>query len=155
MRKPEDIMADYLLKGGKMLEKTCSVCGSPLFIVKGETLCVVCAENPPVAAEPPVVHESAKKSEIANNDSEYSNGCISAPDASSYVRNSVRSSAGNMAENIPEVKDFHPDSLYLDIEDTIKDLCERIRDTANPGDCLTYMRCIKTGTGALNELKKR
>ncbi|TAJ44473.1 Sjogren's syndrome/scleroderma autoantigen 1 family protein [Methanofollis fontis] len=44
-RKSEDIMADYLLKGGKMLAKECKVCGSPLFELKGETVCVVCAER--------------------------------------------------------------------------------------------------------------
>ena len=38
-------MAEYLLKGGKMLEKSCKTCGCPLFEVKGKTLCVVCAEN--------------------------------------------------------------------------------------------------------------
>lgn len=38
-------MAEYLLKGGKMLAKECKVCGSPLFEYKGETLCVVCAER--------------------------------------------------------------------------------------------------------------
>jgi UPF0148 protein len=45
MKKPDEIMADYLLKGGKMLSKACPVCGSPLFEYKGETLCVVCAER--------------------------------------------------------------------------------------------------------------
>lgn len=38
-------MAEYLLKGGKMLAKECKVCGSPLFEYKGEMLCVVCAER--------------------------------------------------------------------------------------------------------------
>lgn len=61
-RKPEDIMAEYLLKGGKMLAKECKVCGSPLFEYKGKTLCVVCAESgeqeesappAPVPAAPP------------------------------------------------------------------------------------------------------
>ncbi|HWQ62924.1 MAG TPA: Sjogren's syndrome/scleroderma autoantigen 1 family protein [Methanospirillum sp.] len=37
-------MAEYLLKGGKMLAKTCQNCGSPLFEYKGETSCVVCKE---------------------------------------------------------------------------------------------------------------
>ncbi|MDG6255990.1 MAG: Sjogren's syndrome/scleroderma autoantigen 1 family protein [Methanomicrobiaceae archaeon] len=45
MKKPDEIMADYLLKGGKMLSKACNACGSPLFEYKGETLCVVCAEQ--------------------------------------------------------------------------------------------------------------
>jgi UPF0148 protein len=44
-RKPDDIMAECLLSGGKMLSKACKVCGSPLFEVKGETLCVVCREG--------------------------------------------------------------------------------------------------------------
>lgn len=38
-------MAEYLLKGGKMLAKTCPVCNCPLFEVKGETFCVVCRED--------------------------------------------------------------------------------------------------------------
>jgi UPF0148 protein len=45
VRKEDEIMADYLLKGGKMLEKSCKTCGCPLFEVKGKTLCVVCAEH--------------------------------------------------------------------------------------------------------------
>ena len=45
MRKPDEIMAEYLLKGGKMLAKTCPDCGSPLFEYKGETFCSVCRED--------------------------------------------------------------------------------------------------------------
>jgi len=44
-KSPDNIMAEYLLKGGKMLAKTCPVCYSPLFEFKGETFCVVCNEN--------------------------------------------------------------------------------------------------------------
>lgn len=44
-RSPDEIMAEYLLKGGKMLSKTCPVCHSPLFEYKGETICVVCREE--------------------------------------------------------------------------------------------------------------
>ena len=44
-KNPDDIMAECLLTGGKMLAKSCRACGSPLFEVKGETLCVVCREK--------------------------------------------------------------------------------------------------------------
>lgn len=44
-KSPDEIMAEYLLKGGKMLSKTCPVCHSPLFEYKGMTLCVVCEEE--------------------------------------------------------------------------------------------------------------
>jgi UPF0148 protein len=43
-KKEDEIMAEYLLKGGKMLEKTCRQCGCPLFDYKGKTFCVVCTE---------------------------------------------------------------------------------------------------------------
>jgi UPF0148 protein len=45
MKSEDEIMAEYLLKGGKMLSKTCPSCGCPLFDYKGETLCVVCREE--------------------------------------------------------------------------------------------------------------
>jgi UPF0148 protein len=44
-KSPDEIMAACLLAGGKMLSKACRACGSPLFEVKGETLCVVCRER--------------------------------------------------------------------------------------------------------------
>jgi UPF0148 protein len=45
MKSEDEIMAKYLLQGGKMLSKTCPACGCPLFEVKGETFCVVCREE--------------------------------------------------------------------------------------------------------------
>ena len=60
VRSADDIMAETLLSGGKMLSKACRTCGSPLFEVKGETLCVVCREKgkergkePGIPASPP------------------------------------------------------------------------------------------------------
>jgi UPF0148 protein len=41
-KKPDDVMAEYLLKGAKMLSKTCPVCGSPMFTYKDRTFCVLC-----------------------------------------------------------------------------------------------------------------
>lgn len=58
--KADEIMAEYLLKGGKMLSKSCKKCGFPLFEYKGETICVVCpiepetAESTPAAPDTPV-----------------------------------------------------------------------------------------------------
>ncbi|WP_292407899.1 MULTISPECIES: Sjogren's syndrome/scleroderma autoantigen 1 family protein [unclassified Methanoculleus] len=40
--KADEVMAEYLLKGGKMLAKSCKVCGYPLFEYKGKTQCVIC-----------------------------------------------------------------------------------------------------------------
>ena len=44
-KAPEEIMAEHLLKGGKMLARTCPECGSPLFSVQNEELCVVCGAD--------------------------------------------------------------------------------------------------------------
>ncbi len=58
-KKSDEIMAEYLLKGAKMLSKACPTCGSPLFEVKGERQCVVCQTGtgqesaaPPASAAP-------------------------------------------------------------------------------------------------------
>ena len=45
MKSEDEIMASYLLRGGKMLSATCPACGCPLFEMKGEKLCVVCSER--------------------------------------------------------------------------------------------------------------
>src|SRR5512136_2150376 len=64
-RNPDDIMAECLLRGGKMLRKACRTCGAPLFEVKGETLCVVCRETgkePGKGAAPPAAPPDAAAS---------------------------------------------------------------------------------------------
>jgi UPF0148 protein len=67
-RSPDRIMAEYLLKGGKMLAKTCPVCYSPLFEYKGETFCVVCRENEaessPDIPDTNAIHSSPVTSEV-------------------------------------------------------------------------------------------
>jgi len=52
MRSSDEIMAERLLTGGKMLAKACPDCGCPLFEIKGDTTCVVCAEQRGGAREP-------------------------------------------------------------------------------------------------------
>ena len=44
MKNEDEVMASYLLNGGKMLSVTCKDCGAPMFDVKGNQCCVVCKE---------------------------------------------------------------------------------------------------------------
>ena len=44
MKTEDEIMASYLLTGGKMLSETCEDCGAPLFEIEGKQCCVVCKE---------------------------------------------------------------------------------------------------------------
>jgi UPF0148 protein len=45
MSRPDEIMAQYLLKGGKMLAESCPVCHNPLFEYKEIRQCVVCQNS--------------------------------------------------------------------------------------------------------------
>ncbi|MFA7197747.1 MAG: Sjogren's syndrome/scleroderma autoantigen 1 family protein [Methanoculleus sp.] len=62
----DEVMAEYLLKGGKMLAKSCNTCGYPLFEYRGETQCVICplaAQKEPLPApEPPTRAEEPAQS---------------------------------------------------------------------------------------------
>ncbi|WFN35366.1 hypothetical protein L1S32_04410 [Methanogenium sp. S4BF] len=44
MKSEDEVMASYLLNGGRMLSATCKDCGAPLFEIKGGQCCVVCKE---------------------------------------------------------------------------------------------------------------
>ena len=44
MSRPDEIMAQYLLKGGKMLAESCPVCHNPFFEYNGKHQCVICQE---------------------------------------------------------------------------------------------------------------
>lgn len=41
-KSPEDIMAECLLTGGKMLADICPACSAPLFEINGKRTCVIC-----------------------------------------------------------------------------------------------------------------
>ena len=64
VRKPDEIMAEYLLKGGKMLSRECTVCRSPLFEIKGETLCIVCREQGQVTEGKQTAPQAEKKTPV-------------------------------------------------------------------------------------------
>ncbi|KAF1075078.1 Sjogren's syndrome/scleroderma autoantigen 1 family protein [Methanogenium sp. MK-MG] len=44
MKTEDEVMASYLLTGGRMLSVTCDDCGAPLFETEGKQCCVVCKE---------------------------------------------------------------------------------------------------------------
>jgi UPF0148 protein len=122
-RKEDEIMADYLLKGGKMLEKSCKTCGCPLFEVKGKTLCVVCAE-----------HAREEKSSTPSNapaHQEQENKC-------SCSEHHEESCDGGLLT----------DELAM----TIVSLCERIQNEKDPENVLALMNAVKAGTEALQIL---
>jgi len=123
VRKEDEIMADYLLKGGKMLEKSCKTCGCPLFEVKGKTLCVVCAE-----------HENVEKSGAEP---------VSSPIHTHGPECSCSEHADESCEG-----GFLADVLA----NTILALCERIQNEKDPDNVLVLMNAVKAGTESLKIL---
>lgn len=142
VRKEDEIMAEYLLKGGKMLEKTCKTCGCPLFEVKGKTLCVVCAENAPAektamiagamaSAEPAGAHHGHH---AHHHDHGETCGCGGDHDEDSCTCN--------------EEGGLLTDELAM----TVLSLCERIQNEKDPENVLILMNAVKAGTESLEIL---
>jgi UPF0148 protein len=123
VRKEDEIMAEYLLKGGKMLEKSCKTCGCPLFEVKGKTLCVVCAENEIVKKPSP------------------------SPASPVHQEHDQECSCGEHHEETCE-GGLLTDELAM----TIVSLCERIQNEKDPENVLALMNAVKAGTEALQIL---
>ena len=130
-RKEDEIMAEYLLKGGKMLEKCCTTCGCPLFEYKQKTFCVVCAEYGQ-AQEPkklPVTQAAADPLPQNNN-----NDAVTAPAA---------------ARRSPETE-----AIATELAGTLLSLCHRIKNEGDPDRCLALMDSVKIGTEALQILRQ-
>jgi len=127
-KKEDEIMAEYLLKGGKMLEKTCRQCGCPQFEYKGKTFCVVCAERE---------HEKRGASPVK---------------AGEKSPLPTEKGAGRPDADVP------PDggTVLLDQElaATIHTLCMRISTEEDPDRCLVLMDAVKIGTEALQILRQ-
>ncbi|MDO9326131.1 MAG: Sjogren's syndrome/scleroderma autoantigen 1 family protein [Methanoregula sp.] len=147
VRKEDEIMAEYLLKGGKMLEKTCKTCGCPLFEVKGKTLCVVCAENAPA--------EKTAKNTGAN---------ASAVTAGAHHTHDHGSSCGCGMDHDEVSCDCDEDSCSCEGDEggmltdelamTVFSLCERIQNEKDPENVLLLMNAVKAGTESLEILCK-
>lgn len=121
----DEVMAEYLLKGGKMLAKSCKICGYPLFEYKGETQCVIC----PVLGSKAPSTESEPVREVPPE-------LVQAP---------------SPAPAAPAAKDRVVDEL----EQTIIHLCERIRGEPRADECLTLMKAVAKGAAALAALAQR
>jgi UPF0148 protein len=135
VRKEDEIMAEYLLKGGKMLEKSCKTCGCPLFEVKGKTLCVVCTENEG-GEKPANTPVKPGTQEPAGPD----HGCS----CGTEVHDENSCSCGEEEGGL----------LAEELAMTIHALCERIHNEKDPENVLMLMNAVKGGTEALEILCK-
>ena len=126
-RKPDEIMAEYLLNGGKMLSESCKICGAPLFEVKGHKTCVVCAENEPAAAEKTA--EPAAESNIRVIVPEYAKAAAEAPAPQTDLAN--------------------------ELDAIIYEFCRRTHTETDTAKCLTLMECIRTAAEAKMMLNRK
>jgi UPF0148 protein len=130
-------MAECLLKGGKMLEKSCRTCGCPLFEVKGKTLCVVCAEDEleMKAAGKPAATVAKPAEAQAQHVHEHGAGCTCSHDSL-------------------EEDECGGVMLADDLAETILSLCERIQNEKDPENVLLLMNAVKAGAESLDILCK-
>jgi UPF0148 protein len=128
-KKEDEIMAEYLLKGGKMLEKTCRQCGCPQFEYKGKTFCVVCAER-----------GQEKKQGQAENAGQKGQG-------------RQRDSGSMVTAGAVDLSD-QGGALAPELAATLLDLCRRVREEEDPDRCLALMDSVKIGTEALQILRQ-
>jgi UPF0148 protein len=128
-RKEDEIMAEYLLKGGKMLEKCCTACGCPLFEYKGQTSCVVCAE-----------YEQAKD--------------VQKQPAGVPVPQKNYGSAGTVPSPATALRDPETEMIARELSGTLLALCHRIKNEGDPDRCLVLMDSVKIGTEALQILRQ-
>jgi UPF0148 protein len=140
-RKEDEIMAEHLLKGGKMLEKTCGSCGCPLFEVKGKTFCVVCAEREAAAKD-------AKEQKGAKGKKAPA-GKTPAPAARVHSNGSACTCGEEHGEETCTCDDG---GLAEELAFTIHSLCERIRNEKEAEKVLVLMNAVKAGTEALGIL---
>jgi len=139
-RKEDEIMAEYLLKGGKMLEKTCKTCGCPLFEVKGKTLCVVCAEN-----------ETAKDTKNAKGAKKPAAPAVEAV-VPAHIHSDGSTCTGGEDHDEESCTCDEDGGLAEELAFTIHSLCERIQNEKDASHVLTLMNAVKTGTEALEIL---
>ncbi|ACL16406.1 Sjogren's syndrome/scleroderma autoantigen 1 family protein [Methanosphaerula palustris] len=128
--KADEIMAEYLLRGGKMLSKGCRVCGSPLFCIKGEECCVVCAE------------EEKQQREKASQPVLEPERLLTMP-ALESVKSQDLSVVGTVERNL----------VAEELQATVVNLCRRVQGEPDPERCAVLLDCVRTAVLTLNELR--
>ncbi|MBR4118371.1 MAG: hypothetical protein IKK56_05755 [Methanocorpusculum sp.] len=122
-RNPDDIMAEHLLTGGKMLSEACPKCGAPLFEIKGVKQCVVCAE---ASKEEPKEIPAEKKETVETKADE------------------VRVIMPAYAKETP----LPSTPIGDEIDTLIHEFIQRAHAEPDASRCLTYMECIRTAAEA-------
>ncbi|HJJ54832.1 MAG TPA: autoantigen p27 domain-containing protein [Methanocorpusculum sp.] len=122
----DEIMAVYLLNGGKMLSETCSTCGAPLFEIKGRKTCVVCEEHAKEEhTQQTQKTETTIKAETVNP-----------------------AHAGNIVQIKPSYAAESSYSATPDLDILIASLIKRAQDEPDPAKCLTIIECLRTAAEA-------
>ncbi|MEN6343065.1 MAG: Sjogren's syndrome/scleroderma autoantigen 1 family protein [Methanospirillum sp.] len=122
MTSDDEIMAEHLLHGARMLARACPDCGCPLFEVKGETNCVVCAAR----------RASAEIAPASTGPSETTGAPVSVTPAPAI---STPTAAGPLAEELGA---------------TLACLLQRARTEPDPERCRMLMECVRIGWGLRN-----
>lgn len=128
--KADEIMAESLLKGGKMLSKGCKVCGSPLFCIKGEECCVVCTE------------EEKQQREMVPQP-------VQVPEEVPTVPAPESVTPEGMPVAVAVVRNLVTDELQA----TVVNLCRRVQDEPDPKRCAVLLDCVRIAVLTLNELR--
>lgn len=143
MRESDEILAEYLLKGGKMLASSCSTCGSPFFEYKGKTLCVVCEEHKGVPVKtPPIVQSHDEVG--ASQQKEFLS------DSTGRGSSQMRAFPGD--DIVQDREEISFQELELAITATIEELLLRIRDEPDTKRVRDLMVAVRDGAKALSYL---
>ena len=102
MSHSDQILAQHLLNGGKMLAESCPVCYSPLFEYNGQRQCVVCEEKTTQDRAKTHAADSKESDDVASN---CKNTALN--DVNDDVSDAARDALLHILHCITQVKDAH------------------------------------------------
>ena len=141
-RKPDEIMAEYLLSGAKMLAEICPNCNAPLFEVNGKKLCVVCADAAARAQTPsPAPASGHKPASVPEN----IRVIVREPTTGAPETSQAPTVLGILPKYAQPQKDIPvSDDISAMLDALILGFCRRAEAEPDPARCLTYLECIRT-----------